>query len=251
MLAQHWKHFAAFDRSRESIYLPGIGELVGNAFFRDALPVSPQFQLDRMLDIQRIVGSNNASVADNLQRRAIVRPGRNLHCGQCAPAKPQRQCRGRFDVARLLVAAAQSMHEPRLVLQDIAQSVDAVDAHIGDWATARYRAVIEPGAAMAGAIIRELRPREDRAANVASGDALAKSCRAFFKAKHMGHAEQHAGVPRRFDHLAALVCVHAHRFFAKHRLAGGNRSHHVLEVADIGSGDQDGVYFGTATEFNG
>jgi hypothetical protein len=55
-------------------------------------------------------------------------------------------------------------------------------------------------------------------------------------------------VARRFDHLAAFVRVHAHRFLAKHRLASSNRGENVLQVAGIGSGYQHGVNFGAVAE---
>ena len=99
--------------------------------------------------------------------------------------------------------------------------------------------------------IRELRPRKDRAANVASGDAFAKSRRAFFEAKDLGDTEENASIPRRLDHLAAFVRVHAHRLFAEYRLAGRNCGKDILQVAGIGSRNQHGVNFRTAAELFG
>src|ERR1035437_10176601 len=103
-----------------------------------------------------------------------------------------------------------------------------MDAYVGDGATSGYRTVVEPGSGVARPWIRELRTRKDRAADVPSGKALAKSRRALFKAKDLGNAEENAGFMRRFDHLAALVRIHAHRLLAQHRLACGHRGEDVL-----------------------
>ncbi len=122
-------------------------------------------------------------------------------------------------------------------------------AHVGDGAASSYRAVVKPGASMARPGIRELRPRKDRLPDVTSGDAFAKSRRAFCKTKDLGDAEKNAGVARRFDHPSAFFRIHAHRFLAQHRPAGSNRGEDVLQVAGIRSGNQHGVDFGAAAKF--
>src|ERR1035437_6384338 len=126
-----------------------------------------------------------------------------------------------------------------------------MDAYVGDGATSGYRTVVEPGSGVARPWIRELRTRKDRAADVTSGNALAKSRRAVFKAKDLGNAEENARPARPFDHLAAFVRIHAHRLLAQHRLACGHRGEDVLQVAGIRSGDQQGVDFGAAAKFFG
>ncbi len=74
---------------------------------------------------------------------------------------------------------------------------------------------------------------------------------ALFKAKNLSNAEQNARCPSRFNHLPALVGIHSHRLFAEHWLARSNRSQDILQVADIGSGDEHGIDFGAAAEFFG
>src|SRR5208282_6640317 len=123
------------------------------------------------------------------------------------------------------------------ILQDVTQDIDAMDAHVGNGPASGDRPVVEPGAGMAQPGIRELRPRKDGTADVTGGDASAKDRRAFLKAKDLRDAEEYARVARRFDHLAAFVRIHAHRLFAQHRLAGGDRREDVPWMANIGGGD--------------
>jgi len=99
--------------------------------------------------------------------------------------------------------------------------------------------------------IRELRPRKDRATDVARRDVFAKSRRTFFKAKDLGDTEENAGIPRRFDHLAAFVRVYAHRFSQSTGLPAATAGEDVLQMTGIGSRDQHGVDFRTAAELFG
>src|ERR1019366_68051 len=70
--ARHANLLPAFDCGGEGVYLPRVGKLVGNRFFGCKVAVTPQLQLNQSFHIQRIVGPEDARVADNLQGRAIV-----------------------------------------------------------------------------------------------------------------------------------------------------------------------------------
>src|SRR5208282_2336011 len=94
----------------------------------------------------------------------------------------------------MFVRPAEGTDVPGLILQNVAQGVDAVDAHIGNGAASGDRPVVEPRAGMADSGIGELSPREDRVADVARGDALAKDSRTVGKAKYLGDTQKNAGI---------------------------------------------------------
>ncbi len=99
--ARDRKYFPAFDCGCKTVHLPRIGKLVRNDLFGGEFPPAPQFQPDRSFDIQRIVGTQNGGIPDNLQRRALVGTSRNQHRGQSSSMKIQRQDGRSFDIARL------------------------------------------------------------------------------------------------------------------------------------------------------
>src|SRR4029077_11990150 len=146
LLPRDWKCFLPFDRGSEGIDLPGIGKLVGNGFFGDSLSLAPQLQLNRILNIQCIVCTDHASVADNLQGSAIACAKGNQHRGQDASLKFERDDGRRLHVARSCVGAPDNAYLPRLVLQYIAQGIDTMDTDVGDGTASCQGPVVQPRA---------------------------------------------------------------------------------------------------------
>ena len=131
------------------------------------------------------------------------------------------------------------------ILQDVAQSIDAVNADIGNRSAAGHRGIMDPCARVSVPAGKE---NSDRAKTILPicPAATRSRKRAVLSSKRKTWATPSSkpALARRFHHLAALVRVDAHGFFAQHRFAAAKGQQHVAEMAGIRSGDKHGINFG-------
>src|SRR5271165_2211509 len=136
----------------------------------------------------------------------------------------------------------------RLVLQEIAQRIDAMYADVGNRASSSYRPVVDPGAPVSAPDKRELGAGKYGTSDFAGRDVLPEPGDTLRKTKNLSDAQQNARFARRFDHLAAFAGVHAHRLFAEHRLTVPHRRQNVVEVTCVRTGNKDSIHVRAPTQ---
>src|SRR5512147_3126414 len=100
---------------------------------------------------------------------------------------------------------AKGKDSANFILQDVTQSINAMDTDVGNRTAARDRAIIDPGPSVSGCQKGELRASEHRAPYLASRNSRSQSCGAVFEAKDLRNAQQDTGLASGLHHLPAFI----------------------------------------------
>jgi hypothetical protein len=142
-----------------------------------------------------------------------------------------------------------SLHGQRIVLENEAQGIDAMNADIGDGTTGCHGGIGEPTALVLESGVGELNAREDDPTDLAGADALANALKAGLEAKAMSDTEENAGFLRGRHHFSRLLGIHRHGLLAKNVLLVLKCSKHVAMMEGIRRSHENCVDIGAAAEF--
>src|SRR5579862_4197706 len=125
--------------------------------------------------------------------------------------------------SRFVSVKSPCRHPLNLILQNEAQSIDAVHTYIGDWTPTRHRGIVDPlpGMSLFGGK-RKLRPCENWLTDLTCCHAVAQYRCTLLKAKHVRDSQRNFCCSCRFHHLSTLLSIDTHRFLAQHGFSAFN-----------------------------